>query len=100
MIAPAGVEGIQSLRDLLVDEARRRGDGKQLPFLDMTVYGREGRTRRLHLQQRARELQSSRTLLHVLRSQTGPLLKCLKLLGISAFWGGPEGPGSGSIRRE
>jgi hypothetical protein len=33
-------------------------------------------------------------------SAPGPLLKCLKLLGISAFWGGPEGPGSGSIRRE
>jgi hypothetical protein len=30
----------------------------------------------------------------------GPLLKCLKLLRISAFWGGPEGPGGGSIRRE
>jgi len=30
----------------------------------------------------------------------GPLLKCLKLLRISAFWGGPEGAGGGSIRRE
>jgi hypothetical protein len=30
----------------------------------------------------------------------GPQLKRLKLLRISAFWGGPEGPEGSSIRRE
>ena len=34
------------------------------------------------------------------KSASGPVLKSLKLLRISAFWGGPEDPGGGSIRRE
>ena len=34
------------------------------------------------------------------KSASGPLLKYLKPLCISDSWGGPEGPGGSSIRRE